>query len=193
MSDCIVAFNLVGAGVALYDATLSCCDLFGNQGGDWVGPIGGQYGTNGNISADPLFCDPGGHDFGLQDGSPCAGHTPQAPNCDRMGSWPVGCQASQVENLSFSPTHDVRVTPNPTTGPCRIAFSASRSGPVEVELYDAQGRRVRRLLQGWSPGGAQSVVWDGRGETGGGVAAGIYLARVSGAAGSSTAHVVITR
>jgi hypothetical protein len=37
---------------------LSCCDLFGNQGGDWTGAIAGLLGINGNFSLDPLFCEP---------------------------------------------------------------------------------------------------------------------------------------
>jgi hypothetical protein len=32
----------------------------GNGGGDWVGGIADQHGVRGNISADPLFCDPAG-------------------------------------------------------------------------------------------------------------------------------------
>jgi len=51
---------------------LSCCDLYGNEGGDWVGCIAGLYGTEGNISAGPFFCDPENGDFGLADYSPCA-------------------------------------------------------------------------------------------------------------------------
>jgi len=35
---------------------ISCCDFFGNNGGDWNSPIGGFYGINGNIDADPMFC-----------------------------------------------------------------------------------------------------------------------------------------
>jgi len=39
------------------DATLTCCDLYDNSGGDWVGCIADQLGVDGNISADPLFTD----------------------------------------------------------------------------------------------------------------------------------------
>ena len=53
-------------------ATLSCCDLYGNAGGDWVGCVASQYGTNGNISADPLFWDAADGDYQLRYCSPCA-------------------------------------------------------------------------------------------------------------------------
>jgi predicted outer membrane repeat protein len=36
---------------------ISCCDFFGNNGGDWNYPINGYFGINGNISIDPMFCD----------------------------------------------------------------------------------------------------------------------------------------
>jgi hypothetical protein len=73
------------------DVALTCCDIYGNEGGDWVGCIEDQYGVNGNISEDPLFCDPGSGDFTLQECSPCAPFSPPNPECDLIGAWPVGC------------------------------------------------------------------------------------------------------
>jgi hypothetical protein len=52
-------------------AVLSCCDLFGNAGGDWTGCSATQVGINGNFSADPMFCGAQDEDFSLQSGSPC--------------------------------------------------------------------------------------------------------------------------
>lgn len=66
-----------------------CCDLYGNSGGDWVGCISEHEGINGNLSADPLFCDPLNGDFRLSLDSPCAPE--QAPECGLIGAWPVGC------------------------------------------------------------------------------------------------------
>ena len=66
-----------------------CCDLYGNDGGDWVGCISENEGINGNLSADPLFCDPLNGDFRLSADSPCAPE--QAPECGLIGAWPVGC------------------------------------------------------------------------------------------------------
>lgn len=66
-----------------------CCDLYGNDGGDWAGCISEHQGINGNLSADPLFCDPLNGDFRLSADSPCAPE--QAPDCGLIGAWPVGC------------------------------------------------------------------------------------------------------
>jgi hypothetical protein len=65
--------------------------VYGNAGGDWVGCIEDQYGINGNISEDPLFCDPETGDFRLQEGSPCGPFSPPNEECDLIGAWPVGC------------------------------------------------------------------------------------------------------
>ncbi len=50
----IISFGASQA-VACYNggtASLTCCDLYGNQDGDWVGCIAGQFGVNGDNSAD---------------------------------------------------------------------------------------------------------------------------------------------
>jgi predicted outer membrane repeat protein len=71
------------------NALLTCCDIYGNEGGDWIGCIEEQLGTNGNISADPLFCDPENGDFHLRPESPCQ---PDSSECGLIGAWPVGCE-----------------------------------------------------------------------------------------------------
>jgi hypothetical protein len=75
------------------DVILSCCDIYGNVGGDWTGCVAAQYGTNGNISADPLFCDTADGDFSLQACSPCLpGNHPDRYDCgDVIGAFGEGC------------------------------------------------------------------------------------------------------
>lgn len=70
--------------------TISGCDVYGN-GSDYSGPIAGQNGNSGNISADPLFCDPGAGDYTLRADSPCSEYS--APNREQIGNQPVGCAA----------------------------------------------------------------------------------------------------
>jgi len=74
LENCVVAFNSGGQPVYCLEsstATLACCDVYGNAGGDYVGAIAGQNGINGNFSADPLFCDRENGDWGLSSNSPC--------------------------------------------------------------------------------------------------------------------------
>jgi hypothetical protein len=94
LRNIIIAFCAEGPAVycsGTSSATLTCCDIYGNEGGDWVGCIADQYGVNGNICEDPLFCDPENGDFTLECTSPCAPFSPPNPECDLIGAWPVGC------------------------------------------------------------------------------------------------------
>jgi hypothetical protein len=87
------------AGRAMYIGhvlSLSCCDIYGNVGGDWVGGLEDHLGINGNISEDPLFCDPENGDFTISSDSPCAPFSPPNEECDLIGAWPVGCESPTV-------------------------------------------------------------------------------------------------
>jgi predicted outer membrane repeat protein len=51
--------------------TVTCCDIYGNEAGDWVNCIAGKNGSGGNFSDDPLFCDMLTSNLQLEDCSPC--------------------------------------------------------------------------------------------------------------------------
>lgn len=101
LTQSIVAHSPVGEAIELRfgsTATLACCDLFGNAGGDWTGGIAAQLGASGNISLDPEFCgDAADGDLTLAAGSPCA-----APACGAMGAEAVGCTGRSVGAMNFS-------------------------------------------------------------------------------------------
>lgn len=70
-------------------ASLSCSDVYDNQGGDWVGCFSGQSNINGNFSADPLFCDTANGDFHISNASLCA---PENNSCGTLvGAHDIGC------------------------------------------------------------------------------------------------------
>lgn len=81
------------------DITLACCDIYGNEGGDWVGGIAQFLGINCNISEDPMFCDPENDDFTLDCSSPCA--PGNNPPCGPIGAWPVGCGPSPAVTTTW--------------------------------------------------------------------------------------------
>jgi hypothetical protein len=80
-------------------ATLSCCDVFGNQGGDWIGCIAEQYGIDGNICEDPRFCDPASGDYTIHAESPCAPGL--SGDCGLIGALPVGCGMTAIEPATW--------------------------------------------------------------------------------------------
>lgn len=81
---------LARSGVSVF---LSCSDLFGNAGGDWIGSFAAQVDANGNFSADPCFCAPAADAFGLCGDSWCLpGRHPWG--CDQLvGAYGQTCAA----------------------------------------------------------------------------------------------------
>ena len=89
----LVAFTSGGAALDLDDTSDTieplCCDFFGNDGGDWNGDLADYLGIDGNIAADPRFCDAGAGDLTLRSGSPCS---ESQSGCGRIGVFGVGCR-----------------------------------------------------------------------------------------------------
>jgi len=72
INNCIIAFNNSFQPVGNRVEIFSCSDIYGNNGGDWVGPIAGQETESGNMSVDPVFCDTTSRDFHIDPLSPCS-------------------------------------------------------------------------------------------------------------------------
>ncbi len=73
VSNCIFAYNEGNWPYRYKPISMTCTNIFGNIGGDWVGSITGLDSLYGNMSYDPLFCDTANNDLHLADNSPCAG------------------------------------------------------------------------------------------------------------------------
>lgn len=182
----IIAFATVGSAVDLTSpewATLvvSCSDLYGNAGGDWVGDLAGMDAANDNQSANPAFCDEAGGDYQLAAGSVCAAaNNPCAADIGALG---VGCAyASPVTEEGELPRTFALLgnTPNPFNPRTEIRFELSTGGPVLVDVYDLGGRRVRRLVDGEiRPAGRHQVTWNGADEAGRAQSSGVYLYQVT--------------
>jgi len=96
ISNSIIAFNDCDSLAVFHDVdvTVSCSDIFGNGGGDWIGLFASQLDSNGNFSADPQFCDTATGEFTLMDISPCAAANNE---CEELiGLLPVGCSGVPV-------------------------------------------------------------------------------------------------
>jgi hypothetical protein len=115
LDRCLVAENFQGAGIFATTSgsiNLLCCNLNGNEGGDWVGVFAAQVDLAGNFSAPACFCDlpggdahlcadswslPGQHPWGCDDlvgalGAGCAG-------CDCPDQGPVATRRSTLSGV----------------------------------------------------------------------------------------------
>ncbi len=87
---------------------------------------------------------------------------------------------------------ELAVGPTPTSGPISIELAALPGERVRLRIVDVAGRRVRTLHDGPCAGRIR-VSWDGRGEDGGEVAAGIYFVRLERDAATLTRRIVLLR
>ena len=69
-------------------------------------------------------------------------------------------------------------TPNPFNPETLIRYELPKEGLVQLTVFNALGQKVRTLVQGVELAGAHAVRWDGRDESGVGVAGGMYFYRL---------------
>ncbi len=70
--------------------------------------------------------------------------------------------------------------PNPFNPVTTIQYSIpGGGGHVRLQIFDVRGRLVRRLVDGWQPGGRHLATWQGRDDRGREVPTGIYFYRLT--------------
>ncbi len=93
------------------------------------------------------------------------------------------------------PGHDgmgiVSVRPNPFRDAASVFFRLSRPGGARLDIFDVHGRRVRHWEESQFPAGESVVEWNGAGESGRRLAAGVYWVRLEGAGWTDSRKVVL--
>jgi len=109
----------------------------------------------------------------------------------------TGDAAAVAEGPAPAPARSrLEIAPNPFHEAARISFSlAATATETRIEIFDAQGRKVRNLFdESAPPEGVGAVVWDGRNDRGQLLASGIYLARLTtGSESPVTTRLVLAR
>ena len=82
---------------------------------------------------------------------------------------------------------------NPGGVPIRLEVALMREEAARLDVYDAQGRRVRTLLSGLTTPGRHGLSWDGRDAHGSVAPKGLYFARLGWAGGQSVVRFVLVR
>ncbi len=150
ITNTIIAFSAGGEAIFCDNSNpvLTCCDIYGNAGGDWVGCIFGLAGKNGNFSLDPLFCDTATGNYGLLAESPCASSN---NSCSILiGACRVGCSSLQPVYLDIKPGS----CPNPLNAMHRsdkgkAVFPVAVLGTADFDVPDIDPETV--TLNGVSP------------------------------------------
>ncbi len=84
-----------------------------------------------------------------------------------------------------------RVAPNPMRSRTVITYGLEDPGSVQATVYDATGRRIRTLVDGFESAGEHVITWDGRTERGGRAVAGLYFIELATAHGRDIRKVVL--
>ncbi|MDH4157695.1 MAG: DUF1565 domain-containing protein [candidate division Zixibacteria bacterium] len=179
LNNCVVACSAGGAAIDAYEATsqplLVCCDVYGNGGGDWT-TIEDQAGANGNMSADPSFCEPAAGDFRISSTSPCA---PENNDCGTLvGALGVGCTHTDVtvpEKTLPTEFFMNQNYPNPFNTSTTIEFGLPMPAYLALIVYNILGQRVATFGEGVLPPGFYSVRWSGLDDRGQPVSSGVYF------------------
>ena len=73
----------------------------------------------------------------------------------------------------------LRAVPNPFNPRTELLYEFSYSQRVTVEVFDAAGRRIDTIYEGWASSGPFRLTWDGRDGRGRLLASGVYFARMT--------------
>ncbi len=189
--ECVVAFHPNRSAFFCDPANVvqvSCSNIYGNEGGDWTGCIGGQLGQEGNISEDPLFCDTAAGNYRLIGQSPCA---PPYNSCGQLiGAYDVGCVPTDVEDDDSEdglPTEYAlsQNYPNPFNPITTIVYALPERSHVKITIINVLGQEVVTLINEEKLPGEYRTTWSGSNASGQPVATGVYFYRI--AAGDYTA------
>ena len=76
----------------------------------------------------------------------------------------------------------------------RIRFSLTEAAAVNLHVYDAAGRLVRRLLHGEvCARGDNATVWNGRDDANRQVAAGVYFCRLEAGGNEAVTRITLVK
>lgn len=83
--------------------------------------------------------------------------------------------------------------PNPFNPQTRIDYDLPNATHVKMDIYNVLGQQVRTLVNEFQEAGYKSVIWDGRDNSGGTVASGIYFYRMDAGDFSETRKMMMLK
>lgn len=83
--------------------------------------------------------------------------------------------------------------PNPFNPTTEIEYELKQGGTVELAVFDVAGNRIRTLVSGARPSGPNTVLWDGRDNSGRTVSSGVYFYRIEAGQFTATKRMVLLK
>ena len=112
----------------------------------------------------------------------------------RMEAWALGWAppVSVPGNADTGlPRYDLaRPRPNPSRGETTVDYELGEPAWVVLDVFDAHGRRVRRIVNGWFPAGRHVSMWRGDDDRGHVLGSGVYFIRMQGGGFQATRRTV---
>ncbi|MFN8548673.1 MAG: T9SS type A sorting domain-containing protein [Candidatus Eisenbacteria bacterium] len=104
------------------------------------------------------------------------------------GAWFVTQGGASAEETALTSPLELRIAPNPASGPLRLDYSLASDARVRIDLFDANGRKLRTLLDDTAPAGAHVAAANVDG-----VAPGVYFCRMQVGYQQRTTKLVVRR
>ncbi|MEK7775523.1 MAG: T9SS type A sorting domain-containing protein [Candidatus Zixiibacteriota bacterium] len=159
---------------------IECTNIFSTAGFGWPDSLAGYYGTNGNISEDPAFCELNTGNLTVYDNSPCLPGNNQCATL--IGALDVGCVSTGIDNDNPALLPErvalLQNYPNPFNPSTTIRFFLSTRSFVIVEIFNVLGQRIANLVSVEFPSGEHDVLWNGQSDAGVASPSGVYLCRL---------------
>jgi hypothetical protein len=100
---------------------------------------------------------------------------------------PVGV----AEKADLKPAANLSVYPNPASDKVYFSFNNEKDGPVQISVYDVQGRKIKDVVNRTLVKGNHSIEWDLSGQSGTGPVSGVYIARFTYAGKTESAKIIV--
>jgi hypothetical protein len=89
---------------------------------------------------------------------------------------------------------EASVSPNPLNPSATLTFRTDKDGPLQVKLFDVQGRLVRTLTdESFSPAGYHDVMIDGMSDRGQRLSSGMYFILIKSANGTERTSITVLK
>ena len=130
----------------------------------------------GNLNIDPLFCNPYGNDFALQQGSACLS---ASDTFESIGAFSGDCGQQLMIDQKLLPIGFTLYQnyPNPFNPSTSIQYMVNDPGLVKISVFSLSGSWVIDLVYDHHVIGQYSTSWNGKDHLGNQVSSGVYVYR----------------